>query len=126
VGVSSKVTLLKVLKAYETVLELHNIRPAEDSHFYRCILKMSLEPGGDWCAHSDSMAQHVMSKALHRSTSHGCLRSECTCSWEVHVGALDDTVAVYRKAWARDAPYRMHHAGACCKCRALHLLFLSP
>ncbi len=47
---SKELTLPKLLKAYEVVLPRHSIAPQEDIHYYRLLLKLSLEPGTDWWA----------------------------------------------------------------------------
>ena len=45
-----QVTLLKLLKAYEVVLRKHSIQAAEDTYYYRLLLKLSLDPNPDWWA----------------------------------------------------------------------------
>ena len=45
-----KITLVKLLKAYEKVLPLHGILPQEDVYYYRILLKLSLDPDPDWWA----------------------------------------------------------------------------
>ncbi len=45
-----QVTLLKLLKAYEVVLRKHSIQAAEDTYYYRLLLKLSLDPSPDWWA----------------------------------------------------------------------------
>ena len=43
-----QVTLLRLLKAYDVVLRQHSIVPEEDTHFYRFLLKLSLDPYPNW------------------------------------------------------------------------------
>jgi protein SFI1 len=45
-----KITLVKLLKAYEKVLPLHGIQAQEDVYYYRILLKLSLDPDLDWWA----------------------------------------------------------------------------
>eukprot|EP00232_Nephroselmis_pyriformis_P015575 CAMPEP_0182898000 /NCGR_PEP_ID=MMETSP0034_2-20130328/27229_1 /TAXON_ID=156128 /ORGANISM="Nephroselmis pyriformis, Strain CCMP717" /LENGTH=137 /DNA_ID=CAMNT_0025031947 /DNA_START=130 /DNA_END=539 /DNA_ORIENTATION=- len=47
---TDELTLLKLLKAYEAVLRKHGIAPAEDTFYYRFLLKLSLDPDRDWWA----------------------------------------------------------------------------
>lgn len=49
-AVCSEITLPQLLEAYDSVLRQHNIVPEEDSHFYRFLLKLSLEPYLSWWA----------------------------------------------------------------------------
>ncbi len=39
---------MKMLAAYEGVLEGHGVPVAEDSYYYRLLLDLSLEPDSDW------------------------------------------------------------------------------
>jgi hypothetical protein len=41
-------SLAHLLEAYDTVLRQHNLVPEEDSHFYRFLLRLSLEPYQNW------------------------------------------------------------------------------
>ena len=43
-------TLQAVLQAYEQILPRHGVKPDEDTHYYRLILKLSLDPALDWWA----------------------------------------------------------------------------
>ena len=43
-----QVTLMELLSAYEAVLGRHGVQVAEDSYYYRLLLKLSLDPGLDW------------------------------------------------------------------------------
>lgn len=45
---SSRITLAKLLQAYEVVLPQHGLLPQEDTHFYRILLKLTLDPNHDW------------------------------------------------------------------------------
>lgn len=53
---SGEVTLQRVLRAYEAVLPRHGVRPEEDIYYYRLLLKLSLDGGGDWWARLDREA----------------------------------------------------------------------
>ncbi|KAK3249854.1 hypothetical protein CYMTET_40736 [Cymbomonas tetramitiformis] len=44
------ITLLRLLKAYDIVLRKNNLIPAEDTFYYRLLLKLSLDPDPDWWA----------------------------------------------------------------------------
>ena len=46
--VNLQVTLMELLSAYEAVLGRHGVLVAEDSYYYRLLLKLSLDPGLDW------------------------------------------------------------------------------
>eukprot|EP01083_Nonionella_stella_P063478 164931_1 len=46
-------TLLHILKAYAAVLTRRGIDPAEDTHFYRFLLKLSVDPDNDWWSKFD-------------------------------------------------------------------------
>jgi protein SFI1 len=41
-------TLLDALKAYDAVLRRHHILPAEDTYYYRFLLKLSLDADTNW------------------------------------------------------------------------------
>lgn len=45
---SIEISLAHLLEAYHTVLRQHNVVPEEDSHYYRFLLKISLEPYQNW------------------------------------------------------------------------------
>ena len=45
---SSHVSLARLLQAYEAVLPLHGLVPQEDAHYYRILLKLTLDPHNDW------------------------------------------------------------------------------
>lgn len=45
---SGEISLPELLQAYDSVLRQHCIVPEEDSHFYRFLLKLSLEPYPNW------------------------------------------------------------------------------
>lgn len=45
---SGVVNLVRVLQAYEAVLPLHGVAASEDVHYYRALLKLSLDPDADW------------------------------------------------------------------------------
>jgi hypothetical protein len=47
---SGEISLPDLLQAYDSVLRQHHIVPEEDSHFYRFLLKLSLEPYTNWWA----------------------------------------------------------------------------
>lgn len=47
---SNLITLVKVLHAYEIVLQEHGIVASEDVHYYRALLQLSLHPNPDWFA----------------------------------------------------------------------------
>ena len=46
--VDLQITLMELLSAYEAVLGGHGILVAEDSYYYRLLLKLNLDPGLDW------------------------------------------------------------------------------
>jgi len=48
---------MKMLAAYEGVLEGHGIPAAEDSHYYRLLLDLSLEPATDWRSKIESLTR---------------------------------------------------------------------
>lgn len=39
---------MQLLTAYESVLARHGLLAAEDSHFYRMVLSLSVMPGSGW------------------------------------------------------------------------------
>lgn len=45
---SAHITLSKLLQAYEEVLPQHGLLPQEDTHYYRILLKLTLDPDHDW------------------------------------------------------------------------------
>lgn len=45
---SSNITLAKLLQAYEAVLPQHGLLPQGDTHYYRILLKLTLDPNHDW------------------------------------------------------------------------------
>jgi hypothetical protein len=45
---SSHISLAKLLQAYETVLPQHGLMAQEDTHYYRILLKLTLDPNHDW------------------------------------------------------------------------------
>jgi protein SFI1 len=45
---SSHISLAQLLQAYETVLPQHGLLPQEDTHYYRILLKLGLDPNHDW------------------------------------------------------------------------------
>jgi protein SFI1 len=53
-------TLTDLLKAYDTVLRRHGIPPAEDTHYYRLLLRLSVDPDPDWWA---KLQRHMASAA---------------------------------------------------------------
>ena len=65
-----------MLKAYEVVLRKHSIQAAEDTYYYRLLLKLSLDPNPDWwakLAHERELAfRQVLSEVF---TSVGCLKA---------------------------------------------------
>jgi len=66
-GVGGQVTLMRLLKAYEVVLRQHAMAPEEDTHYYRFLLKLSLDPYPDWW---DKLEVYVCpSAAPHRHCS---------------------------------------------------------
>lgn len=42
------ISLSLILKSYADVLKEHGIVPEEDTHFYRMVLKLSLDPNSNW------------------------------------------------------------------------------
>ena len=44
----SQITLLRLITAYEAVLRKIGLDPAEDVFYYRFLLKLALDSGGDW------------------------------------------------------------------------------
>ena len=50
-----QVTLLTLLKAYQTVLAEHGISEAEDAFYYRMLLSLSTAPGQDWWSKVESL-----------------------------------------------------------------------
>ena len=50
-----QVTLLTLLKAYQTVLAEHGISEAEDAFYYRMLLSLSTAPGQDWWSKFESL-----------------------------------------------------------------------
>jgi hypothetical protein len=42
------VNLARLLEAYDAVLPQHGLAPAEDTHYYRILLKLALGPNNDW------------------------------------------------------------------------------
>lgn len=45
---NSQLSLSKLLQAYEAVLPQHGLLPQEDTHYYRILLKLALDPNHDW------------------------------------------------------------------------------
>jgi hypothetical protein len=45
---NAHITLSKLLQAYEEVLPQYGLLPQEDTHYYRILLKLTLDPDHDW------------------------------------------------------------------------------
>ena len=58
-----EVNLLRLLQAYEVVLRRHDVAPAEDTYFYRLLLKLSLDPDPDWWAKFNRECQRNAQRA---------------------------------------------------------------
>ena len=43
-----QVTLLKLLRAYDEVLTARGLDAEADTHYYRLLLQLSLDPSPDW------------------------------------------------------------------------------
>ena len=43
-----RVNLLRMMSAYEIVLERHGLAPIEDTRFYQLLLNLSMMPESDW------------------------------------------------------------------------------
>jgi hypothetical protein len=42
------ISLARLLQAYEAVLPQYGLLAQEDTHYYRILLKLTLDPGNDW------------------------------------------------------------------------------
>ena len=45
---ASNTTLVHILDAYDDVLRRHGIFPSDDTFYYRCLLKLSLDSSAPW------------------------------------------------------------------------------
>lgn len=70
---SNAVTLVKVLSAYDVVLPSHGIVPAEDVHYYRALLKLSLDPNPDWFAKMRQLRSEQGRYAVGETVYSGCI-----------------------------------------------------
>lgn len=43
-----RISLARLLQAYDAVLPQHGLVPQEDTHYYRILLKLTLDPSNDW------------------------------------------------------------------------------
>ncbi len=43
-----RISLARLLQAYDAVLPQHGLVPQEDTHYYRILLKLTLDPNSDW------------------------------------------------------------------------------
>lgn len=57
--ITGGINLSMILKSYTDVLNDHGIVPEEDTHFYRMVLKLSLDPSSNW------KQKLIREKALH-------------------------------------------------------------
>ena len=95
---SGELNLLRLLKAYELVLRKHDVVPAEDTYFYRFLLKLSLDPDTDWWAKFNRECQR--NAEWSKSQEYTYVRdvrllSACWLRWRSQVTAGQDARASY-------------------------------
>ncbi len=77
-------TLQTVLKAYEQVLPRHGVRVEEDTYYYRLLLKLSLDPHGDWWTKLRREAGSAVGCGLRNSIPALCLHAPHTTPLTKH------------------------------------------
>ena len=97
---SGELNLLRLLKAYELVLRKHDVVPAEDTYFYRFLLKLSLDPDTDWWAKFNRECQR--NAEWSKSQEYTYVRdvrllSACWLRWRSQVTAGQDARASARQ-----------------------------
>ena len=83
------ISLPELLQAYDSVLRQYGIVPEEDSHFYRFLLKLSLQPYLNWWA----QLQVYLFLVAHVACP--CFSSDCCCAraatiCELHISFSGD------------------------------------
>ena len=72
-----RVNLLRMMSAYEIVLERHGLAPIEDTRFYQLLLNLSMMPESDW---SEKLAA-MWPVPAHAARIHsGSVRGACSCA----------------------------------------------
>ena len=66
-----RVNLLRMMSAYEIVLERHGLAPIEDTRFYQLLLNLSMMPESDW---SEKLAAMWPVPAHAARKTHACKR----------------------------------------------------
>lgn len=76
-GRAGELSLVHVLKAYDVVLRQFSIQPEADTFYYRCILKLSLDPEPSWWKKLEHAAAAVRRHAAVFAAAVGAAVVDC-------------------------------------------------